>query len=198
MSMPPNLQPDPTMEEILASIRKIIAEDHPVSEKAAQPNGVRSERHQNGSQVPADILELTDEVPADEAESFPSPVRAAEDDMDSRVDAAPKARAVAPLDDLISESARQAMGRAFAKLDVGSAKQSTSTGGGALEGIFARAVQEALTPVLQLWVDSHKAEIMENLKPLIRGWMDDHLPRLIEAAVRREIGRLAAERLRRR
>ena len=199
MSSSSNPQPDPTMEEILASIRKIISEDQPDAAKLPHPFSIRGERRQSASQAPVDILELTDEIPADEQEIPPLAVRPADEGIASRDgEPAPKTRTAAHIEDMISESARQAMGRAFAKLDVSPAKHATSASGGILEAIFTRAVQDAMTPALHQWVDSHKTEIMDNLKPLIRDWMDDRLPRLIEAAVRREIGRLAAERLRRR
>jgi cell pole-organizing protein PopZ len=102
-------------------------------------------------------------------------------------------------DDLISDSARSAVGRAFAKLDVEAPKpKPASSSGGALDTLFTRAVQDAFSPTLQEWVDSHHAQIMDSLKPVIRDWMDANLPSLIEAAVTKEISRAAAERPRRR
>ncbi len=100
-------------------------------------------------------------------------------------------------DDLISDTARSAVGRAFAKLD-GEAPKPQSAPAGTLDALFTKAVQDAFAPTLQEWVDSHHAEIMESMKPVIRDWMDANLPRLIEAAVTKEIGRAAAERPRRR
>ena len=98
-------------------------------------------------------------------------------------------------DDLISDTTRSAVGRAFASLD-GGMPQYSGAGNGAIEAIFVRAVQDAFTPTLQEWVDGHTDEIMDGLKPLIRAWMDEHLPPLIEAAVHREISRAAGGRKR--
>jgi cell pole-organizing protein PopZ len=95
------------------------------------------------------------------------------------------------MDDLISESTRNAMGRAFAHLDRGSAELAAA-GGGTLDALFTRAIQDAFMPTLQEWVDSHRAEILDELKPLIREWMDENLPNLIEAAVTKEITRASA------
>ena len=60
MNMPAEPQNDPTMEEILASIRKIISEDQPegVTPKAQT---VRAEALQ------AEILELTEEISAEQS-----------------------------------------------------------------------------------------------------------------------------------
>ena len=114
------------------------------------------------------------------------------------IEAEPKAEPAMDTDDLISDSARSAVGRAFAKLDVEAPKQQSAGSGGTLDGLFTKAVQDAFSPTLQEWVDSHHAEIMDSLKPVIRDWMDANLPNLIEAAVTREISRAAAERPRRR
>ena len=95
------------------------------------------------------------------------------------------------MDDLISESTRNAMGRAFAHLDRG-ASELSAAGGGTLDALFLKAIQDAFTPTLQEWVDSHHAEILDGLKPLIREWMDENLPNLIETAVTKEITRASA------
>jgi cell pole-organizing protein PopZ len=100
--------------------------------------------------------------------------------------------------DLISDSARSAMSRAFAKLDTEAPKPAPPSSGGTLDGLFHKAIQDAFSPTLQEWVDSNHAQIMDSLKPVIREWMDANLPSLIEAAVTREISRAAAERPRRR
>ena len=114
------------------------------------------------------------------------------------IEAEPKAQPAMDTDDLISDSARSAVGRAFAKLDVEPQRQPPPASGGTLDGLFTKAVQDAFSPTLQEWVDSHHVEIMDSLKPVIRDWMDANLPNLIEAAVTREISRAAAERPRRR
>ena len=101
-------------------------------------------------------------------------------------------------DDLISDSARSAVSRAIAKLDTAAPKPAPQSSGGALDGLFTKAIQDAFSPTLLEWVDSHHAQIMDSLKPVIREWMDANLPSLIEAAVTREISRAAAERPRRR
>src|SRR4029077_3881051 len=68
MSSSANPQHEPTMEEILASIRKIISEDQPDGAKPAEPTPVRAAAAEAQPQphVEADVLELTEEVPEEE------------------------------------------------------------------------------------------------------------------------------------
>jgi cell pole-organizing protein PopZ len=203
MSSSANPQHEPTMEEILASIRKIISEDQPEGAKpAAEPTPVRAAAAEAQPHAETDVLDLTEEVHEEEeiAETrvahVPPPI---EDDIAFENNVAePKAAPVMDTDDLISDSARSAVSRAFAKLDVEAPKPAPPSSGGTLDGLFTRAVQDAFSPTLQDWVDSHHAQIMDSLKPVIRDWMDANLPGLIEAAVTKEISRAAADRPRRR
>jgi len=201
------------MEEILASIRKIISEDQqPEPAKAAPAPAAAKPAPQKMQPAPEpiavavapaaapldlDVLELTEELPEDEPVMPVMPVRQAappppppppppiENDVIFESVAPPPAKELAMDDDLISDSTRHAVGRAFANLN-GERSAAAPVGIG-LEAVFVRAVEDAL----QHWVDGHSAEMMDNLKPLIRAWMDEHLPPLIEAAVAKEIARSA-------
>ena len=201
MSSSANPQHEPTMEEILASIRKIISEDQPDGAKPAEPTPVRAAAAEAQPLLETDVLELTEEVHEEvvaerHAVEAQPPI---ENDIAFENDVAePKAVADMDTDDLISDSARSAMSRAFAKLDTEAPKAAPPSSGGALDGLFTKAIQDAFSPTLQEWVDSHHAQIMDSLKPVIREWLDANLPSLIEAAVTREISRAAAERPRRR
>jgi hypothetical protein len=200
MSSSATPQHEPTMEEILASIRKIISEDQPqAAAPAPAPTPARPvavvEPTPAAAQPASDVLELTEEV-HDEEPASPEPEPIIENDIafesfESEPNAEPD------MDDLISDATRSAMGRAFANLDSEPASYSAPAGS-TLEALFLRAVSDAFVPTLKDWVDDHHAEIMANLKPLIRAWMDEHLPQLIEVAVTKEIARAAAERPRRR
>ena len=201
MSSSANPQHEPTMEEILASIRKIISEDQPDGAKPAEPTPVRAAAAE-AQHLETDVLELTEEVRDEEVaveKHAPEVQPPIEDDIAFENDVAePKAVADMDTDDLISDSARSAVSRAIAKLDTAAPKPAPQSSGGALDGLFTKAIQDAFSPTLQEWVDGHHAQIMDSLKPVIREWMDANLPSLIEAAVTREISRAAAERPRRR
>ena len=181
MTTPSEPPHDPTMEEILASIRKIISEDQPGSIKPKAPD-LRS------GNTAGDILELTDEVP-DEANGIPrNPAPAV-------LIQAPAAPQPVKRDPMLSDSSRQSIGRAFDTLDKAS-QQYSDFAGGMLEPVFSRAVQEAVVPSLQNWVNTHEAELLEAIKPLMREWMDANLPRLVESVLKEELGRAVTEHLR--
>ena len=200
----PNAQHEPTMEEILASIRKIISEDQPDAAKAAPvaapvpppappPTPVRAALE---VQSETDVLELTDEIPEEEP---PAPVAEPgppieNDVVFQNIEAEPEAE---PMDDLISDTTRSAVGRAFSGLGIDPERVAPAAGtGNSLEALFLKAIHDAFTPVLQEWVDNHYDEILERMKPLIREWMDDNLPALVEATVAKEIRAAAVPRRR--
>jgi cell pole-organizing protein PopZ len=160
------------MEEILASIRKIISEDQPGPIKPKGPDS----RSGNGA---GDILELTEEIP-DEANGVPR----------SPAPGAPMPAPAAPQPDrrdpVLSDSSQQTIGRAFESLDAAS-QQYSAFAGGMLESVFSRSVQEAVTPTLQAWVSSHETQLVDSIKPLAREWMDANLPRLVESVLKQEV-----------
>jgi cell pole-organizing protein PopZ len=204
MSSSANPQHEPTMEEILASIRKIISEDQPQA-AAPAPTPAPTRPAPVVEQAPApqpasDVLELTEEVRDEDPAPapVPEPAPVIENDIAfETIESEPKAVPDMDDDDLISDATRSAMGRAFANLDSDPPSYSAPPGN-TLDALFLRAVTDAFVPTLKDWVDDHHAEVMTNLKPLIRAWMDEHLPHLIETAVTKEITRAAAERPRRR
>lgn len=206
-----NQQTEPTMEEILASIRKIISEDQPAegakpTARPAPPKPAAIAEPAPARVAPApaadlDVLDLTDEIPDEEppvrvaprvaaaAAIAPAPAPAIENDVIFQ-NIEPTGRKERTMDDdFISDTTRSAMGRAFQNLN-GQAPPVTLKGG-SIEAIFAEAVQQAFRPALKEWVDDHSNDIMDQLRPLIRAWMDEHLPPLIEAAVIKEISRAA-------
>lgn len=167
------------MEEILASIRKIISEDQPGPIK---PKGsdLRS------GNATADVLELTDEIP-DEANSTPrNLVPGASMLAPGASMLAPAARQADKRDPVLSDSSQQTIGRAFETLDKAS-QQYSAFAGGMLETVFSRSVQEAVAPNLQAWVSSHETQLLDSIKPLAREWMDANLPRLVESVLKEEL-----------
>jgi uncharacterized protein len=194
-----NPQPEPTMEEILASIRKIISEDQAEPPKPAAPPAPVQAAEPEPEPEPAppaepEVLELTDEVPAEEAAPEPAPPAPVqeENDIAFAADPAPAEAAPPDADDLISDTTRTAVDSAFATMNQGSG-QTLPFAAGTLDALFVHAVQGAFQPTLNEWIDANRAEIMNAMKPLIRTWMDEHLPPLIEAAIAKEIARAAAE-----
>lgn len=195
------------MEEILASIRKIISEDQP---EPAKPEPVKAEPvaamaapapepvyASEPEPVEDDVLELTEEVPEEVRPAFRAAPAQPMDDIAFATIHEPEPveqKEESPAmdnDDLISDSTRNAVGRALGSLENTMPARSTApaSSGGNLDSLFTHAVQDALSPILQQWVAEHSGDIVNQLKPIIREWMDHNLPELIESAVKREIGR---------
>ena len=182
---------EPTMEEILASIRRIISEDDaPAAEEAPavaapepepEPVAAAPEPVADVWETPdevdeeieaeeeEEILELTDRVQPEETlgdlEVY-SPPPAPEPV------AAPPAAAFTPPagDSLVSAPAASAAASAFGQL---SAAISMPRDGRTLEDV-----------------------VRELLNPLLAAWLDQHLPAIVQAKVEEEVERIARGRVR--
>ncbi|HXC54071.1 MAG TPA: DUF2497 domain-containing protein [Rhizomicrobium sp.] len=203
--MASNPQHEPTMEEILASIRKIISED---STEAA-PAAAAPAAHE------ADVLELTQEVAEEPPPApRPEPVRAAapapapakpDNDVVFETIEEPAPAPTASHDDIFSDKTRKAMDDTFAKIPAAveppaapaaaaPARAVSVPDGSSVEAVFERAVAGAFDPVLHQWMDANKKDLLSEVKPLIREWMDEHFPALLEGAVRNEVERVVKAR----
>lgn len=207
-------QHEPTMEEILASIRKIISEDStepqpaPTEAKAAPVAPPPME----AVEAEADILELTQEVQDDApVMAAPEPVRPAppppppppeNDVVFEPIDPpAPQEAPVASTDGIFSDKTRQAVDDAFASIEPEEesdtraySPSSVPMNGLSVEAVFERAVRDAFEPVVKQWLGDNAEAIVDRMKPIIREWMDEHFPALLEGAVRDEVARVARAR----
>jgi len=203
-----NPQHEPTMEEILASIRKIISEDGPEAaapaeaapppaapatpafEPAPAPQPVAEAVHE-------DILELTQEV--EPAPPPPPPPPAPEDLVFESVPPAPASDLHS---DIFSNHTRKAMEDTFNNIpdepeghtSARSAAPIAPVDGSTVESVFERAVRESFEPVLQRYLSDNSAAVIERMTPAIREWMDEHFPALLEGAVRAEVERVVKAR----
>lgn len=204
-------QHEPTMEEILASIRKIISEDS--TEAPAAPAAATPAAHAPAAPVAAapepEVLELTQEI---EDEPAPAPVpepprpapiveAKADDIVFQTIEEVPVSEPARAHGDIFSESTRKAMDDAFAGLEdqddtrpVYDRGPIAPVDGAAVEVVFERAIRESFDPVLRQWLDGNADAVVERMKPLIREWMDEHFPALLEGAVRNEVARVVQAR----
>ena len=207
-------QHEPTMEEILASIRKIISEDStetPAPVAAAAAPAAAAPVAAPAPSMDADVLELTQELPEEPAPPPPAPVRPAppppkpEGDVVFQTVEEPTVATSAPVanDEIFSDKTRKALDDTFANIpDEAPAKpvvRGPSTGmsgmdSGSVEAVFERAVTSAFDPLLHQWMDKNKMDLLNAVKPLIREWMDEHFPALLEGAVRNEVERVVKAR----
>jgi uncharacterized protein len=176
---------EPTMEEILASIRRIISEDEaPAAAGAAAEEDVldlsQAEPVMDDSHVSADFD--FDSLPVDDPVPAPAPVFDEVDDLMVMEDVPPPmpepvpepvmaAPVYAPAPQpvahgLLSDQAANAAASAFARVNPG------------LPGVFASgSTVEGLVAHL--------------LQPMLKEWLDTHLPRIVEEKVEAELARVS-------
>jgi cell pole-organizing protein PopZ len=224
--MASNPQHEPTMEEILASIRKIISEDS--NEAAApapaapQPAPVAAKPVPVAAVVEDDVLELTHEVeeepapapiaPAPVLRAAPPPKAPVDDVVFQSIEESPVSpTAQSPMhssEGIFSDKSRKAMDDVFAALDDEHSDDKPATpvrdrmapvaavDGATVEAVFERAVRTSFEPVIREWADSNAEAIVDRMKPLIREWLDEHFPAMLEEAVRGEVARVVKARRR--
>ena len=169
--------PEPTMEEILASIRRIISEDEPAAAEApvaAAPAALHVvEPEPAPAAEPEDILELTE--PVVEA---PAAVETHGDIEISPAPPPPPAPAPAPV--RAPEPVRAA--RVYDEEPLVGAEVSD-----AAATAFGRLSQRIAMPA-----DGTTLEdvVRELLKPLLKSWLDEHLRAIVEAKVEEEVERV--------
>jgi len=188
---------EPTMEEILASIRRIISEDDAPAETAAaapeptpapapepEPEAFPSAAMmdatpsvQEPEAVEEDILDLTDTYQAPAVQSIGDLDVSAPEPEAPTAWTAPAEPEPAAYDALVGESAAASAASAFAGLHA-SLKQPAP----------APAPTGDLNFISGSTVEGMVAEM---LKPLLKGWLDANLPGIVEKAVKAEVERIS-------
>ena len=188
------IQNEPTMEEILASIRKIVSED--TLEEAAP--AVSAPVNADLMELPQGVIE-TSAAKAPAAVPPPAPVPVPADDLVFKSIA--PTPAPANHSDIFSDQTRRATEEAFAaitELPVVQApapmRSAAPVNGSSVENVFERAVRDSFEPMLQKYLSDNSSAVIDQMKPLIREWMDEHFPALLEGAVRSEVERVVKAR----
>ena len=168
-------QHEPSMEEILASIRRIIAED---GDAADGGEGGGKTALAPAKAEEEDVLELTDVVEEDEAvaNSPETPVSFPTEPALTLEPERPRAEAVEPAEAerLVSTGSATASVAALAQL----VNRPRDKGDEMPLGNTDRTLEDV---------------VRELLRPMLKGWLDDNLPQLVERLVQDEIARLVRE-----
>ncbi len=174
---------EPTMEEILASIRRIISEDEPAGDDAA-PAEAEPEEVVAEAEIPLapeepveeddGVLELTERVETLgdlDVYSAPEPAPQPEPALEPMsFEPEPEPAPVPPGEALVGDPAAAAAAMAFGKLS---------------SSILMPAEGRTLEDVVR-----------ELLRPLLKQWLDDNLPGIVETTVQAEVERIARGRVR--
>jgi cell pole-organizing protein PopZ len=171
------------MEEILASIRRIISEDDdgPADEAelaaapAASAPALEPPMAFAEDEPEEDVLELTERLPAPEAPTMAAAPPEPEPEPAVEIETHPKAKPeVARMPEvahsLVSEPSAAAAASAFGRLTAAVAMPEP---GMTLEDVTK-----------------------ELLRPLLKAWLDENLPRIVEAKVAEEVERVSRGRVR--
>jgi cell pole-organizing protein PopZ len=184
------------MEEIIASISRIIADEKDPADKRlgtkAPGEGIAPTRGER-----SDILELTQVVDEDGSVRRVSPWAEAETASSAAPDGAPGSPADAAgrtqLRPSHSDTALEA------RLDPGRERIVSAATSGAAAAAFAQLGalprEGRYEPELPPGGAKRTLEeiVSEMLRPLLQAWLDDHLPGIVERLVREEITRVAGE-----
>lgn len=162
-------QHEPSMEEILASIRRIIAEDgeQPAPAPAKEPPPPA------GAPKPDEILELTEVV---EEERAPKPAVAAPPEPEPPKETPMHSEPIeaSPSQSLVSDAAAAASLAALSQL-----KQ-----------IGERSEQRMSDIPVGEGQRTIEGMVREMLIPLLKEWLDSNLPHIVERIVQEEVERL--------
>lgn len=161
-----NSTQDPSMEEILASIRRILAEEQDGSKFLEEPEG---ELLLDSSMRVLSIDHLPDEESALPEEDKPSPITAYEPPFEADEDMKMADQIQSP-EGLINEQVTSQVVNS-----VGSLLHSLSADRSVGVGRLGLTLEDM---------------VREELKPMLKAWLDTHLPGLVERVVRGEITRL--------
>lgn len=168
---------EPSIEEILASIRQIIADDDEEPAKAAAPAKAPEPVREPAK---PDVLELTEVIRDDPRDNIIIDLREHEDEAEEELPPPPPPRKPDPVPE--PEVA-----------DFDESILTDNAAHAALQG-FARLASK--TPVER---QSHLAGITledivrDLMRPMLRDWLDQNLPPLIEKLVAKELQRLARQ-----
>jgi cell pole-organizing protein PopZ len=169
---------EPTMEEILASIRRIISEDDAPAEAAAPAPEPAPEPEPIDEAAEDDVLELTDPIePPTPVETMGDiDVYSPEPEPEPTPPPAPPPESTAPTGFSRDEVADNLVGDHAANL--------------------AATAFGSLSSALLMPKDGRTLEdvVRELLRPLLKEWLDQNLPRIVEAKVEEEVHRIARGR----
>jgi hypothetical protein len=173
----PNAQ-EPTMEEILASIRRIISEDEPPAEAAAEPEpeaepvAAAAEPEPVIEEEEDDVLELTERAPELEAVETHGDldvyVADPEPELEPEPAPAPVFAALPDDEPLVSAPVAATTASSFGQL---AHRLAMPKDGRTLEDV-----------------------VRELLNPLLAVWLEEHLPAIVQAKVDEEVERIARRR----
>ena len=211
---------EPSMEEILASIRRIIAEEEPAQDPHESPHespyespyGRRDESPARESVAPPQPAAPPSAMPPPMAPRVtPAPTLAIKEEIDAMLAQLQATSGQAPAAEGPAAGARDASERTAAPGPVFEPSASTSAAPAFEErpareagerGLVSAATSAAVDSAfgaLARSVELRNSRTLEELvgemlRPMLKAWLDDNLPGMVERLVRAEIERISRAR----
>ncbi|MEG3169339.1 DUF2497 domain-containing protein [Sphingomonas sp. LB3N6] len=182
---------EPSMEEILSSIKRIIAEEGDTPGRSRRPSRTMSAPVEpaQGYQEPAyrDAAYLDDEIDDDEILELSDPMP-----MVDRTPRTPKSPVLTSVD--AAPEPRQAAAKPQAQVHAPPAEATSESIVSRETAAATRAPLEALTRMM-IKPDTNsdgtlEGLVREMLRPMLREWIDANLPHMVEDMVAREIAKI--------
>jgi cell pole-organizing protein PopZ len=193
----PGSAAEPSMEEILASIRRILKEDEGSQAEIEQPDDdvllldasmiVASADISTATELPAGIASIqTHDAPP--FTTYHEPVHfASEPTIDTHIDEqAPLAPEIVPfqgheMENIMEEHVQSPEGL------IGEDTSNEITG---TIGSLIRSISSERSVAVSRGGITIEEIVREEIRPVLKAWLDTHLPSLVERIVRAEIGRV--------
>lgn len=172
---------EPSIEDILGSIRRIIA-DEP---SAADTQPLEADPSDDHFDADDDVLELVDPItqPAIAEEVAPTPMTD-QNDIDSMFDT--PTPAAAPAEDISFDAPAPTPA-------VQTESLVSATAAAATAAVMSKLASR--TAINQVGHDGITIEdvVRELLRPMLQGWLDENLPTLVQNMVERELDRITRQ-----
>lgn len=193
-------QAEPTMEEILASIRRIISEgDEPGGDAAAEasaPAAAAAAPAPASAPADDDVLELSEEMMAPAADSEPLDQSSIDDLMifDRAHEPEPQRESVAEpaMEAAFDPSpALERPVRAPEPISAYEPMQGLVSEAAATAAVGALSKLQFAIPVYTGPEATLETVVKDLLRPMLKQWLDENLPAIVEAKVEAEVVRIA-------
>ena len=183
------------MEEILASIRRIISEDEAPAgagaDAAPEEASEAAAMADHAEPAPADdVLELTDMAPpAGAPEPIPGLQALGDLDVSERAEPAPPRAAASP-----PPAPAQAPAPPSPPMAAPMAAEEPLVSADVVEAAASHFGQLAQSIAMPAHGRTLEDVVRELLRPMLKGWLDEHLPKIVEARVQAEVERVSRGR----
>jgi cell pole-organizing protein PopZ len=201
-AVPPAEGADPSMEDILASIRRILNEDEagPSKDAAGAKDGAASAipptEGEDGVLVLDEAMLVTpppvqtqEPAPGPQPEPVPEPVAPpGTEPIVAALDAPPVAVVEPPAPPVVAAHAQEIAPRAA---EPGLMGPESAAAAASSVGALLRTLATERSTQVHRGGPTIEDLVREEIRPLLKDWLDQHLPPMVERLVRQEIERVA-------